>query len=85
MNVLFPGLRQISNRDYIFGVLIIHYITMEFLAPRLALGNLCVILFFLKNQNYISSTVRAYYKIGGSIFGIWTILFMTNQFGLLFE
>lgn len=84
MNVIFPGISWVGNRDYIFGVLLIHYIVIEILAPRLSIGNLCVIFFFLKNQNHISSIVRAYYKVGGIIFGLWTILFMINQWGLLY-
>lgn len=85
MNTIFPGLIKFSNRDFIFGVLLIHYITVELIAPRLAIGNLCVILFFLKNQSHVSRVVRAYYKIGGAIFALWSLLFMMNQTSALYQ
>ena len=73
MRRILPLIPLVTNRDFIFFVLVYHYILAEILFPRCAFISLGVMLFFLKSPKEISMIVRAYYKLIGAAFSLMTL------------
>lgn len=73
MRRILPLIPLVTNRDFIFFVLVYHYILAEILFPRCAFVSLGVMLFFLKSPKEISMIIRAYYKLIGAAFSLMTL------------
>ena len=73
MRRILPLIPLVTNRDFIFFVLVYHYILAEILFPRCAFISLGVMLFFLKSPKEISMVIRAYYKLIGAAFSLMTL------------
>lgn len=73
MRRILPLIPLVTNRDFIFFVLVYHYILAEILFPRCAFISLGVMLFFLKSPKEISMIIRAYYKLIGAAFSLMTL------------
>ena len=73
MRWILPLIPLVTNRDFIFFVLVYHYILAEILFPRCAFISLGVMLFFLKSPKEISMVIRAYYKLIGAAFSLMTL------------
>jgi hypothetical protein len=85
MKTVVPFLPLATNRDFIFFVLLYHFVIASILFPRFSFLSLSVLLLFLKNPKNISMVIRQYYKFMGLAFFGLTLYVMASQLSHLFE
>lgn len=58
MKTIVPFFQLVSNRDFIFFVLLYHFVIASILFPSFSFLSLSVLLLFLKNPKNISQVIR---------------------------